>query len=105
MKRLRIALIGTGKIAVQSHLSAIQSNSDVDLTAVVDISESRAQQAIKANLLDAKGASDVADVLDIIDAAIISTPNHTHADIACSCLENGKHVLIEKPMTTTVVSA
>lgn len=105
MSQLRIALVGTGKIAVQSHLSAVLANPAVELKAVVDISLARAQQLVAAHRLDATSATDIAEVLDDVDAAIISTPNHTHADIACSCLSRGKHVLIEKPMTTTVADA
>lgn len=105
MKRLRIALVGTGKIAVESHLSAALSNSGVELTAVVDISSQTAQDVIVQYGLNAKSATDVTEVLEDIDAAIISTPNNTHAAIACSCLSHGKHVLIEKPMTTTVTDA
>lgn len=36
-----------------------------------------------------------------LDLIAICTPVHTHFDIAKAALENGKHVLIEKPMTAT----
>ncbi|MDW8026704.1 MAG: Gfo/Idh/MocA family oxidoreductase, partial [Armatimonadota bacterium] len=38
-----------------------------------------------------------------IDAVIISTPAHTHFTLAKQALESGKDVLVEKPMTLTVV--
>jgi predicted dehydrogenase len=38
-----------------------------------------------------------------IDAVIISTPNVLHAPQAIACLQAGKHVLVEKPMATSVV--
>ena len=34
-----------------------------------------------------------------VDAVVVATPVHTHFDIAFAALENGKHVLVEKPMT------
>jgi predicted dehydrogenase len=40
-----------------------------------------------------------------IDAVVIVTPVFTHYDLAKRALENGKHVLIEKPMTSTVEEA
>ncbi|MCA6439602.1 MAG: Gfo/Idh/MocA family oxidoreductase, partial [Chitinophagaceae bacterium] len=40
-----------------------------------------------------------------IDAVIIATPVFSHFGIAMSALENGKHVLIEKPMTSSVQEA
>jgi len=40
-----------------------------------------------------------------IDGIVIATPISTHFEIAKACLTNGKHVLIEKPITTTVADA
>lgn len=40
-----------------------------------------------------------------IDAIIIATPVFTHFDLAKKALENGKHVLLEKPMTSSVAEA
>lgn len=40
-----------------------------------------------------------------IDAVVIATPVFTHYDLARKALQNGKHVLIEKPMTSTVAEA
>ena len=40
-----------------------------------------------------------------IDAVVIATPVFTHFELAKKALENGKHVLIEKPMTSTVAES
>ena len=40
-----------------------------------------------------------------VDLAVITTPNVMHYAIAKSCLENGLHVVIEKPMTATSAEA
>jgi len=40
-----------------------------------------------------------------IDAVVIGTPNALHAPQAIACLEAGKHVLVEKPMATTLAEA
>ena len=42
---------------------------------------------------------------DTIDGVIISTPPHTHAKIANSILEAGKPILIEKPLTLSLIEA
>ena len=40
-----------------------------------------------------------------IDAVVVATPVFSHFPLAKKALENGKHVLIEKPMTSTVAEA
>src|SRR5438093_12906323 len=42
---------------------------------------------------------------DSIDGIVIATPISTHFELAKACVTQGKHVLIEKPMTTTVADA
>ena len=40
-----------------------------------------------------------------VEAIAIVTPNFTHAEIALACVRGGFHVLLEKPMTTTLADA
>jgi predicted dehydrogenase len=40
-----------------------------------------------------------------VDGLIISTPNYTHIDIVREAVKSGKHILLEKPMTTTIADA
>ena len=40
-----------------------------------------------------------------VDLVDIVTPNHLHADMAVTALAAGKHVLLEKPMATTLADA
>ena len=40
-----------------------------------------------------------------VDGLIISTPNHTHLDILREAIRSGKHILLEKPMATTIADA
>ena len=51
-----------------------------------------------------KGTADINDVLSDtnLNAVAIATPVNTHFSIAKACLENGKHVLIEKPLAASV---
>jgi predicted dehydrogenase len=45
------------------------------------------------------------EFLSKIDAVAIATPVFTHYELAKKCLEAGKHVLVEKPMTSTYAQA
>jgi predicted dehydrogenase len=40
---------------------------------------------------------------DSVDAVVVCTPIHTHHDVARDALDSGRHVLVEKPLTTTVM--
>ncbi|MBL0079449.1 MAG: Gfo/Idh/MocA family oxidoreductase [Bacteroidetes bacterium] len=50
------------------------------------------------------GAADIFNNNEI-DAVVIATPVFTHFELAKKALENGKHVLLEKPMTSSVEEA
>ena len=49
-------------------------------------------------------AEDIHDILSDknVDAVAIATPVHTHFPLAVTCLENNKHVLVEKPLASSV---
>ena len=40
-----------------------------------------------------------------VDGLIISTPNYTHIDVVREAVKSGKHILLEKPMATTIQDA
>jgi predicted dehydrogenase len=100
MSGLRFGVVGCGAIATLHQLPALRRASDVELTAVVD-----ADAAWAATVARRFGAheshDDCAALVDRVDAVLIATPNHTHADIACRLLGAGVHVLCEKPLATT----
>jgi len=99
---LRIALIGVGQVAAQSHIPAVLSASNAELVALIDLNVGRCREL--ANEIPG-GVAVFAGIeeLDIpVDAVIIATPNHTHRNIAVQCVKKGWHVLIEKPLANTV---
>lgn len=76
--------------------------SDVAVRAVCDRDPKR-QALAKARCPLANVTSDPRDLLkdSSIDAIVIATPVSSHYELAMAALEAGKHVLVEKPMTTT----
>ena len=51
---------------------------------------------------DVTAAASTADALERCDAALVALPNALHARVCVELLERGRHVLVEKPMATTV---
>lgn len=106
MKDLRFGIIGWGywgpKIA--RNLEAL---SHVMITMVVD-SDTRRLASLPANLYQGiiKKTDNIKDVLQSdVDGIVIATPVKTHYRLAKEALLYGKHVLVEKPLTTSIAEA
>jgi predicted dehydrogenase len=105
MGKLKIGVIGAGSIS-DMHLQSYVDNERVELYAVCDMNEERAEEKAKrygAAIFYADYPSLLAD--KEIDAVSICTWNNSHAEIAIAALNAGKHVLVEKPLCTTVEEA
>lgn len=101
MSQLRIAVIGCGSIAKHRHLVEYSNNSNVEITAVCDIVEERAQDA--AHKYQATAYTDYEELLkkESLDAVSVCLPNYLHAPVTIASLKAGYHVLCEKPMATS----
>jgi predicted dehydrogenase len=77
---------------------------DVKVTCVSDRKSDRLK-LVQSRYPSVKVTEDPVDLINDpqVDAVIISTPVSTHFDLAYKALKAGKHVLVEKPMTCTVV--
>ncbi|CAM2843891.1 Gfo/Idh/MocA family oxidoreductase [Paenibacillus sediminis] len=105
MTRLKIGVIGAGSIS-EAHLNAYLHNEEVEIYAICDLNEQRAKDK-SAKYGASHYYTDYNDLLanPEIDAVSICTWNNTHAEIAISALNAGKHVLVEKPLCKTVEEA
>ena len=104
MKPLRMAVIGCGAVSTEYHLPALRRVKQTKLVVVVDTDCAWARTVARRFGAD-RCLSDYRDLVGQVDAAVIATPNTTHADIACFLLERGVHVLCEKPLATSVADA
>ena len=95
------AIIGPGKVA-PTHAQAIRNISETKLVAACGRNLERTQTF--ANRYKAQAFTDLQTMLehDGVDAVVICTPHPQHAEQAIQAMRAGKHVLIEKPMATTV---
>ena len=101
---MRIGLVGAGAIVQHAYLPALRNMSDIVLTSVVDTNVEIIAQLSKKYNLHYLG-SDIAQSLNYVDIVIVATPNFSHAPVAVKCMESGKHVLCEKPISSSYKSA
>lgn len=85
------------------HVRVLSSMPGLTVT-VVDGNQDRLSEAM-ANYPAARFATDLDDVLDEIDAVVVATPPTTHFRIALQAIRASRHVLVEKPLTTSVEHA
>lgn len=107
MRNIRTAVIGIGNMG-SAHAACIL-NGDIagmTLSAVCDIDSDKRFRFAEA-YPDILIYDDYLKMLENenIDAVIIAVPHRLHADIAERALENGKHVLVEKPVDISVSKA
>ncbi len=103
--RVRIGLIGYGYWGPNLLRNFIKSP-DCEVAAVADRDEARLAGAVALYpKLQALRSADELLRDKGIDAVVISTPISTHFELASRALEQGKHVLVEKPMAATVAHA
>ena len=102
-ERIRIGIIGCGGIFQIAHLPALKNIENVEIVGVCDVSEEVAKQIAQYYSIPSY-FSDYKKIAEDkrIDAVLITTPEHTHAEIAIHCMENKKHILVEKPMAKTI---
>ena len=102
MQKVRTAVIGVGYLG-RFHAQKYASLPAAELVAVVDSSAGNREQV--AAETGCRAVADYRDILGEIDAVSIATPTPLHYPIAQQCLERGVHVLVEKPITTTLEEA
>jgi len=100
--KLRLAIVGAGRITRQSHLPAALGHPEVECCALVDSCEQRSLEVCRDLGVNIPIATQIEDVIEGLDAAVIATPNASHHQIAVACLSRGVHTLIEKPMAVGV---
>lgn len=103
MANTRVAVVGYGYWG-SKHVRVLSTMPDVSVV-VVDEHVGRLEEAVAYYPSVQETATDLADVLDRVDAVLVATPPAAHAPVALQAINAGKHVLVEKPMATSVADA
>jgi UDP-N-acetylglucosamine 3-dehydrogenase len=97
---LRIGVVGVGVMG-SNHARVLSDMAGVELVAVAD--PDRKQRDFVSGALGCNAVGDVDALLRCgVEAVTIAAPTHLHHDIALKCIAHGVHVLVEKPIASTV---
>lgn len=113
---INIGQIGIGRIARQHDLPSTMKYDDARVIALADfdgvrqdtgkkfIEDFYAKKTGQANYVDVKKYDDYRDLINSkdIDAVIVSTPDHWHAQVAVEAALAGKHIYCQKPTSLTI---
>ena len=103
---LKVGLVGAGAVAQIAHLPVLRRMKGVEIRALCDNDLSKARA-----LADRFGVKDVFDDIEELlryeelDAIVIGSPTHLHESHILAALAGNLHVLVEKPLTISAVSA
>jgi len=112
--RIRVAQIGCGRIAFGMDMPGVMKTGEADFVAVADFDSNRAQYAKRFIEKNRKGGSgeikvygDYREMLERkdIDAIVISTPDHQHAEPAARAALAGKDIWLQKPLAMCVAES
>jgi len=101
MKKLRTGIIGCGKVA-HIHAKALQNIKESEFTAVFSRNPEKGKKF--AENYGVKAYTDISEMISNngIEAVIVGTPHPAHADPTIQAVESGAHVLVEKPLASSL---
>ena len=99
MSKVRVGIVGVGYLGTQ-HARILSYLEKADLKAVADVDFQKALQI--GNRHGVSYFQNYEEMIDDIDAAIVAAPTSEHFAISKNLLQQGKHVLVEKPITESV---
>ena len=101
--KIKYAIIGAGCMG-QEHILNIEIIEDAEVVALCDTSEQSIKESLELLNNEVAIFEDYNELVraNIADAFIIATPNFTHIDVLKDVMKSEAHLLIEKPLCTTV---
>ena len=102
MSRLRTGVIGVGRIGSQ-HARLLSEIPEGELVGVYDISAERGDEV--AAEYGTRHFASAAELCDAVDAVVIAVPTSSHHEVGMTALEARCHMLIEKPLASSLSEA
>ncbi|WP_009964017.1 MULTISPECIES: Gfo/Idh/MocA family protein [Verrucomicrobium] len=100
--RIKVGVAGVGAMG-KNHARVLSGLPGAQLTAIYDLDRARAEEL--ASLYGAKAVTTLEELAAEVDAAAVAVPTIAHRQVAGFLLEQGKHVLVEKPLSESLTEA
>src|SRR5258706_2749298 len=98
--RLRVGVIGVGVMG-SNHARVFAEIPGVSVVGLADPDRRQADPVARA--LGCASVADVTALLELgVDAVSIAAPTHLHRDLALTCASHGVHIMVEKPIASSV---
>ena len=96
--KIRIGVIGLGRIGWQFHCRVLAEHKKYELVGVADTDRERCREAEER--FGCAAFADYAELLDLpgLEVAVIAAPTHLHKEMALAAFRRGLHVYMEKPL-------
>lgn len=101
-KKIRVGVAGVGSLGI-NHARIYHELPTCELAGIYDPDMKRATEV--ATQYGTKAFDSLDELMKHIDAASIVVPTHLHFDVASQMIRQGKHLLVEKPITSTTSEA
>lgn len=101
-ERIKVGVAGVGAMG-KNHARVFASLDDAQLTAIYDLDRTRAEEL--ASQYGAKAVTTLEELSALTEAVAVAVPTVAHRQVAGFLLENGRHVLVEKPLSDSLKEA
>ncbi len=99
---MRVAVVGTGALG-RHHVRILSEMPEAELVGIYD-----QRPEVAAKLAQEHGTtsfSSLEELSEQVEAVVLAVPTFAHASLGCQLLEGGRHLLVEKPITSTAEEA
>jgi predicted dehydrogenase len=102
-RELRVGIVGCGYWG-SKHVRVLSATAGVNEIVLIERDQSLCR-GLQSIFPRTRSFGSLQAALPHVDAVVIATPPQTHAELALMAVREGKHVLVEKPLTTSLMDA
>ncbi|MEX2680322.1 MAG: Gfo/Idh/MocA family protein [Candidatus Sigynarchaeota archaeon] len=105
MKKVHVGIASFAHIHAFSYVQILKQMDNVEIAGFCDFNDARANRVVNEFKIPRFPTYEKLAAMDDLDAVLVTTETVYHADAALVAMERGKHVIVEKPIATSLVDA